>query len=575
MIRMIKRIPPISILLCVIFAFTQGAFELYLPTLTARIINVGVKQGDFNSALHTGGYMMVVTVLIVLSAILNVFIAARASQNLGRQIRNDLYSHVLHFSKDSFEEFGSASLITRASSDVQQIEMTMVAVLRFMLLAPAMLVSAVVMAYRTSPQLSMVYLFTIPVLAIAILLVMRSASPLFRSMQGKLDQINLIFREGLTGVRVVRAFNRDEFEADRFRDANTDFMNTAISAQIRVALLFPTLVTILSLTNMLIVWRGGSLVSVNQLEVGTIVAFTTFTAIIMFSFMALAQMFILVPRASVSSQRIWEVLDTENTIHNVEHPVTKAMDEATTLTFDHVSYQYPGADAPVVSDISFTVNPGETLGIIGGTGSGKTTIANLILRFYDRTEGTITINDQDLKNYELKNLRDLIGYVPQKANLFSGTIRSNLQYGNAKATDEEMWKALDIAQATEFVKELPDGLDAHVEQGGSNFSGGQRQRLSIARALVKPTTLYMFDDSFSALDANTDAKLRQALAQEMGHHARIYISQRASAVMHSDKILVLDNGRVAGYGNHDELMKDSHVYREIVQSQLKGMSDNE
>ncbi|MDO4680343.1 MAG: ABC transporter ATP-binding protein [Aerococcus sp.] len=575
MIRMIKRIPLWSIVLCMVFAFMQGAFELYLPTLTAQIIDVGVKQGDVASALSTGGRMLIVTVLIVMSAIFNVFIAARASQNLGRQIRNELYSQVLHFSKDSFEDFGSASLITRASSDVQQIEMTMVAVLRFMLLAPAMLVSAVVMAYRTSPELSMVYLFTIPILVVAIVFVMRAASPLFRSMQGKLDQINLIFREGLTGVRVVRAFNRDEFEANRFEEANADFLHTAISAQIRVALLFPTLVGILSLTNMLIVWRGGQLVSTETIQVGSIVAFTTFTAIIMFSFMALAQMFILVPRASVSSQRVFEVLDKENTIHNIEHPVTKQLEEPTTVTFDHVAYQYPGADDPVISDISFTVKPGETLGIIGGTGSGKTTIANLILRFYDRTEGDITINGQDIKDYELKNLREIVGYVPQKANLFSGTIKSNLQYGNEHATDEEMWKALDIAQATEFVGELEDGLDARVEQGGSNFSGGQKQRLSIARALVKQTTLYMFDDSFSALDANTDAKLRRALSEEMGEHTQIYISQKASAVMHADKILVLDNGTVAGYGNHETLMKESTVYREIVESQLKGMSDNE
>lgn len=575
MIRMIKRIPPISIILCVIFAFTQGAFELYLPTLTAQIINVGVKQGDINSALHIGGKMLIVTVFIVLSAILNVFIAARASQTLGRKIRNALYSHVLNFSKDSFEKFGSASLITRASSDVQQIEMTMVAVLRFMLLSPAMLISAVVMAYRTSPTLSMVYLFTIPVLAIIIVLVMRAASPLFRSMQGKLDHINLIFREGLTGVRVVRAFNRDDFEADRFRKSNVDFMNTAISGQIRVALLFPSLVAMLSITNILIVWFGGRLVSGAQLEVGAIVAFTTFTAIMMFSFMALAQMFILVPRASVSSQRIFEVLDTESSIHNVDQPIVKSLDSTTTVQFDHVSYRYPGADDAVVSDISFTLNPGETLGIIGGTGSGKTTIANLLLRFYDRTSGEIIINGKDIKNYELKNLRDIIGYVPQKANLFSGTIRSNLQYGHAQATDEEMWKALDIAQATEFVSELPDGLDARVEQGGSNFSGGQKQRLSIARALIKPTSLYLFDDSFSALDAHTDAKLRHALEADMGQHARIYISQRASAVMHADKILVLDNGQMAGYGNHEELMANSHVYREIVQSQLKGMNDNE
>lgn len=567
--RLIKRIPFWAMVGAVIFALTQAIGELLLPTQTARIIDEGVATGDMQTVYRIGGQMILITILVILSAAISVFISARTSQNLGRKLRNEVYTKVLNFSKENMGDYGEASLITRSSNDIQQVEITVMMIMRMVLLSPAMLVAAVVMAVIASPELSLVYAVSGPVLAILIFLILRVVSPYFKSMQRKVDNLNLIFREGLTGIRVVRAFNKSDYEVDRFAEANKDYADTAIKAMFRMSFLMPIMTTILSLTNITISWRGAQLVAAQNLSVGVILSFVNYSFIIMFSFMMLGMIFVILPRAQVSAQRINQVLDTEITIHSPENPVTIDPQQPGEVTFDDVSFRFGNAEDNVVDEISFQVKPGKTLAIIGGTGSGKTTIANLLLRFSDVNNGAVKVNGQDVRDLSLNNLRELIGYVPQKANLFSGTIRENLKYGNANATDEELWYALRIAQSEDFVRELPEGLDAHVAQGGNNFSGGQKQRLCIARAIVKQANIYLFDDSFSALDYATDRKLRAALKEVTEDAATIIIAQRVSTIRDADTIVVLDKGEISGMGTHDELMAND-IYREIVESQVKG-----
>lgn len=570
MIKLFKRIPLWAVIGCALLALIQALAELALPNMTADIIDYGVVAGDIEYIINTGLKMLAVTFLAVLAANAAVFISARAAHNLGNELRDEIYQKVLGFSQDSVNKFGSASLITRSSSDIVQIEFTTVMILRMMLIAPALMISAVFMAYRNSPALSVTYLYTAPLLIMALILILRSAMPLFKSMQAKVDKLNLIFREGLTGVRVIRAFNKSDYEADRFSAANADYTNTAIKAMTYMAILMPVMVSILSFTNVLVNWRGANLVADGTVQVGSIVSFTTYTVIIMMSLMMMSMIFVLVPRAQVSAQRINEVLETLEPIQSPQHPgAVIDKHEPGQVTLQQVDYRFTGAERNVLTDISFNVNPGETLAIIGGTGSGKTTIANLILRYYDVTSGAVEVHGRDVRQFDLNNLRDLIGYVPQKANLFSGTIRSNLKFGNQDASDEDLWAALAVAQADDFVRNLGNGLDSHVEQGGTNFSGGQKQRLSIARALVKQANIYIFDDSFSALDFTTDAKLRGALKPITQNAATIIIAQRISTIVDADTIVVLEEGRVVGLGTHDELVANNQVYREIVESQLK------
>lgn len=566
--RLIKRIPLWAMVGAIVFAMTQAVGELLLPTQTARIIDDGVATGNMEAIYRIGGQMILITLLVIASATISVFIAARTSQNLGRELRNEIYSKVLRFSKENMGDFGEASLITRSSNDIQQIEVTVMMILRMVLLAPAMLVAAIVMAVISSPKLSLVYAVTGPILAILIFVILRMVSPYFKSMQRKVDELNLIFREGLTGVRVIRAFNRSKFEEERFAAANKDYADTAIKAMFRMSFLMPIMTTILSLTNITLSWRGAHLVAAQELSVGVILSFVNYSFIIMFSFMMLGMIFVILPRAQVSAQRINEILDTEITIHSPDNPVSVNPTEPGKVAFEHVDFKFGNAEANVLENINFQVGPGQTLAIIGGTGSGKSTIANLIMRFSDVTSGSVKVNDHDVRTYSLDNLRELIGYVPQKANLFTGTIRENLLYGNPNATDDDLWYALRIAQSDDFVRGLPEGLDAHVSQGGNNFSGGQKQRLSIARAIVKHANIYIFDDSFSALDYTTDRKLRAALKDVTAEAATIIIAQRVSTIRNADIIIVLDKGEISGMGTHDELMAND-IYREIVESQIK------
>ena len=570
MLKIVKRISLTSAIAAAVFMVIQVLADLYLPTLTSHIIDKGVAQGDVDYIWHTGFVMIGFSLISILAAIANTFFATRESQKLGKQLRTDVYKKSESLTKDAFDKYGTASLITRTTNDVTQIQMVTQMFLRMMINAPITLIGASILAYQKDHQLTKIFLVVIPVMIILIGGIMYFAVPLFKSMQKKTDRLNLVFREGLTGVRVIRALDKTRFEENRFDLANKDYTNTAIKVNTIVALMMPMMTLIMSGTNVAITWFGGHYIADMTLEVGNLIAFMTYAMQILISFMMLSAIFIMVPRAQASADRINEVLDEKIGIHDPENPKTVSFaGKNATLAFNHVNYRYHGAEKLALEDIDFQAKSGEIVAIIGGTGSGKTTLVNLIPRLYDIESGSIQINGTDISDMTQYNLRELMGFVPQKAVLFSGTIRDNMQYGKPDATDEMIWKALEIAQAKDFVSEMEDGLDSHVEQGGGNFSGGQRQRLAIARALVKTADIYVFDDSFSALDFKTDANLRQALKTNMKESITVLVAQRVSTVMDADMILVLDEGKLVGKGTHEELLATNETYQEIVHSQLR------
>ncbi|HAQ6411699.1 TPA: ABC transporter ATP-binding protein [Enterococcus faecium] len=570
MLKIVKRISLTSAIAAAVFMVIQVLADLYLPTLTSNIIDKGVAQGDVDYIWHTGFVMIGFSLISILAAIANTFFATRESQKLGKQLRTDVYKKSESLTKDAFDKYGTASLITRTTNDVTQIQMVTQMFLRMMINAPITLIGASILAYQKDHQLTKIFLVVIPVMIILIGGIMYFAVPLFKSMQKKTDRLNLVFREGLTGVRVIRAFDKTRFEENRFDLANKDYTNTAIKVNTIVALMMPMMTLIMSGTNVAITWFGGHYIADMTLEVGNLIAFMTYAMQILISFMMLSAIFIMVPRAQASADRINEVLDEKIGIHDPENPKTVSFaGKNATLAFNHVNYRYHGAEKLALEDIDFQAKSGEIVAIIGGTGSGKTTLVNLIPRLYDIESDSIQINGTDISDMTQYNLRELMGFVPQKAVLFSGTIRDNMQYGKPDATDEMIWKALEIAQAKDFVSEMEDGLDSHVEQGGGNFSGGQRQRLAIARALVKTADIYVFDDSFSALDFKTDANLRQALKTNMKESITVLVAQRVSTVMDADMILVLDEGKLVGKGTHEELLATNETYQEIVHSQLR------
>lgn len=570
MLKIVKRISLTSAIAAAVFMVIQVLADLYLPTLTSNIIDKGVAQGDVDYIWHTGFVMIGFSLISILAAIANTFFATRESQKLGKQLRTDVYKKSESLTKDAFDKYGTASLITRTTNDVTQIQMVTQMFLRMMINAPITLIGASILAYQKDHQLTKIFLVVIPVMIILIGGIMYFAVPLFKSMQKKTDRLNLVFREGLTGVRVIRAFDKTRFEENRFDLANKDYTNTAIKVNTIVALMMPMMTLIMSGTNVAITWFGGHYIADMTLEVGNLIAFMTYAMQILISFMMLSAIFIMVPRAQASADRINEVLDEKIGIHDPENPKTVSFaGKNATLAFNHVNYRYHGAEKLALEDIDFQAKSGEIVAIIGGTGSGKTTLVNLIPRLYDIESGSIQINGTDISDMTQYNLRELMGFVPQKAVLFSGTIRDNMQYGKPDSTDEMIWKALEIAQAKDFVSEMEDGLDSHVEQGGGNFSGGQRQRLAIARALVKTADIYVFDDSFSALDFKTDANLRQALKTNMKESITVLVAQRVSTVMDADMILVLDEGKLVGKGTHEELLATNETYQEIVHSQLR------
>lgn len=562
-----------AIITATIFLGFQVVCDLSLPNLTSNLINNGVAKGNVGYIWQIGLQMLGLTLVGIFAAAGNVYFASTQAQKMGARLRGKIFKKVLSFGNYEMDKFGSSSLITRTTNDVIQIQNVTIMMLRMMIMAPLMLIGASVMAYFNEKRLTSIFLVSIPILLIAIGCAMYFAVPLFQKLQKQIDRINLIFREGLTGVRVIRAFRQDKFEQERFDRANKDYTETGIKVFSIVSLMFPIMTLVLNVTNMGIIWFGAKLIANHEMQVGNLVAFMTYASMILFSFMMLSMIFVLVPRAEAAAKRINAVLEIENSINDAESEIGRDSDKIqASLEFKNVSFRYRGAEDLALDNLSVDVKAGETLAIIGGTGSGKSTLINLIPRLYDVNSGEVLIDGNDVRKYSLHDLHDKVAFVQQKAVLFKGTIRSNLLIGNPEATEEDMWKALEIAQAKDFISDLPDGLDAVVEQGGDNFSGGQKQRLAIARAIIKPASIYVFDDSFSALDFKTDAKLRLALRQDerISKAIIVIVAQRISTVTGADHIVVLDEGKVVGQGTHKELLADNTTYQEIVESQMKG-----
>jgi ATP-binding cassette subfamily B protein len=556
----------------VFFLLIQVSCDLYLPTVTADLVNRGIVQKNMGVIWNEGIKMLIVAAIGLVAAGLNVYFAATQSMKVGEKLRSQIYHKVLRFSNREMDEFGDSSLITRSTNDIVQIQNVMVQMLRMMLQAPVMLVAACVLAYVREPQLTKVFFISLPILAIIVMVVMYFAVPLFKSIQKKTDRINLIFREGLTGVRVIRAFRQEEREQNRFKKANEDYTQTGIKAFTIVSTLFPVVTLILGMTNVAIILLGGHLVANMSMQVGDLIAFMTYATQIMISFMMLSMIFVFVPRASASATRVNAVLDQPISIHNAPEKDQEkiSINQPASLEFKNVDFRFHGAERLALHDLNFKVTAGQTLAIIGGTGSGKSALVNLIPRLFDIESGEIKVDGVPVKKLSQHNLHEVISITQQQAVLFSGTIRSNLQFGYEEATDKEMWHALEIAQAADFVRE-EGGLDAIVEQNGSNFSGGQRQRLAIARTIIKPASIYVFDDSFSALDFETDAKLRAALAKDpqIQRAVTVIVAQRISTVVDADQIIVLDEGRVVGQGTHQELKAHNETYQQIIKSQVE------
>lgn len=569
--RIAKLLNPGRVAWLFVFLVIQVVSMLLIPTLSADIIDNGVATGDIDYILRYGAIMVGVAIIGFIGALLNVYIAATESQQVGSKLREALFDKVLNFSNEEIDKFGTSTLMTRTTSDVMQIQQVLVMILRFMILEPIRITTAAVLAYTREPQLAFVFLFVAPVLIVGVYFLLRKVSPLFRSLQIKTDSLNRIFREGLTGIRVIRAFDREEYEEERFDGPNDDYAQTATTANKWMALANPLMILLTSATTIMIIWFGSQYISLGQMNVGNLVAFISYSFNILLGIMMLSMIVTMLPRLQVAIERIYQVIDTPREILDKENPTHLDLEaENFTLAFNDVNFSYPGADEPTLQGINFSMKEGDKVAVIGETGAGKTTFTNLILRLYDIDSGSIEINDIDITNIAQENLRQAIGFATQDALLFSGTIRENLTYGKPDATDEEIWHALEIAQGADFVGGLHDGLDARVEQGGSNFSGGQQQRLSIARALVTNARILIFDDSFSALDFKTDAKLRSALEPETKDKAVIIVAQRITSVMDADQILVLDGGKLAGKGTHEELKATNKVYQDILESQLEG-----
>ena len=557
----------LPIVLIIAFLFGQAMCELALPGYMSDIINNGIVKQDMGYIRHTGLIMIAIAAATVVCAIMGSLLASRAAARSSRDIRRALFRKVTAFSAAELNDFSTASLITRSTNDVQMVQQATVMILRLACFAPIMGIGAVIKALNTSVSLS----WTIGIALLVILGIMMVSFflvlPKFQVLQTKLDKLNLLMKERLSGVLVIRAFNTEESEEKRFDIANRDLTKINMFTNKAMSFMMPMLMFVMNGVSILIVWAGAHLVNDGSLMIGDMLAYLQYAMHVIMSFLFITMMFIMIPRAIVSAKRIGEVLDVEPSIEDPEMPET-VEDHRGVVEFDHVSFSYPDAEKEVLEDISFTARPGRTTAIIGGTGSGKSTLISLIPRFYDATEGSVRVDGKDVRDITQHELRDQIGYVPQKGLLFSGTIASNLQYGKEDATEAEMLEAAETAQAMDFIREKEHGLDEEVAQGGTNVSGGQKQRLSIARALVKKPKIYIFDDSFSALDFKTDKALREALKEKVGDSTIIIVAQRINTIIDADQILVLDEGRLAGKGTHDELMQTCDVYREIALSQL-------
>ena len=556
-----------QLVLVMVLLLVQAIANLFLPALNAEIINNGVAKGDLAYIMRVGAVMIGVTVVMGIAAIAGVYWGSKTSMAFGRDVRAAIFRKVETFAQTEVNTFGTASLITRNTNDVQQVQQVVMMALNMMISAPLMAIGGIIMALRADVPLSGILVVVLPLMAGFIGIVVAKAMPLFRAVQIKIDRINQVTREALSGVRVIRAFVRNDFEQQRFEVANADLTDTSIKVNRIFAFMIPSLFGILNLTTVAVMWFGGLRIASGAMPIGNLTAYLTYIAMILMAVMMATVMFAMVPRAAASADRIQAVLDTEPSVFDPETAVA-VRGPAGNIEFRDVEFRYPGAEDPVLHSITFSAGPGEVTAIVGSTGSGKSTLVNLIPRFYDVTGGAVLVDGIDIRQMRQEELWSIVGFMPQKAFLFSGTVGSNLRYGKEQATEDELWHALDVAQGKKFVSEMPEQLEAPITQGGTNVSGGQRQRLAIARDLVKKPEIYVFDDSFSALDFKTDSQLRAALKDETHDATVIVVAQRVSTIMTADRIIVMDCGTIAGIGTHAELMESSETYREIVYSQL-------
>ena len=571
MLKLFRLLRPFraSVAIILVLAFAQSIGFLLLPRLMSDIVDKGIVKGDQRAILLTGGLMLLMSSVGTLCAIAGSYYSAKVATGFGRLLRGAIFSRVEHFSIHQFDRFSAASLVTRTTNDTTQVQQMLVMMLTMVITAPMMAIGGIVLALSQDAQLAWVLIAAMPVVAVVFTAIMRGAIPLSQMMQSKIDRLNLVLGEGLSGVRVIRAFDRGRHQRQRFDDANLDLTNTAVAMNRLIAVLMPALILMLNLTSIAIIWFGSHRIDQGAMQVGAMIASLQYAMQILFAVFMVTAMFVMLPRASASAVRINAVLDVQPEIVDAAAP--RPLPAATTrghVEFQNVTFQYPGAEEPALSQVSFSAAPGEVTAIIGGTGSGKSTLAGLIPRFYDVNDGRVLIDGVDVREMRQADLRARIGFVPQKAVLFTGSIAANIRYGRDDATDEEIRHAATVAQAIEFIDTLPGTFSSPVSQGGTNLSGGQKQRLSIARAIVRKPDIYVLDDSFSALDAVTDARLRAALRPETAHATVFVVAQRISTVVGADRIIVLDNGRVVGIGTHATLLDSNPIYREIVASQV-------
>ncbi len=572
MTKLAKFLKPFTALVAatLVLVFLQSMAELYLPTLMADIVNTGVMKNDVAYIWQVGRLMLLVAAGDAVAAVLASFFSSRTAAGFGRNLRNRIFTQVEGFSLHEFDRIGTATLITRTTNDVTQVQMVLMIMMRMMVMAPMMAIGGIIMAVRKDAALSWLLVVVVPILGAVILFMASKGLPLFRIMQIKLDKLNLVLRERLTGIRVIRAFNRTDHEMARFTDANRDLTDTAIKVNRIMAAMMPIMMLLMNLTSIAIIWFGAIRIDRGQMLIGNMMAFIQYAMQILFSMLMVSMMFIMVPRAAASAGRINEVLEVVPALNDPPQGSAKgATGRRGLVEFRDVTFCYPGAEQPALSHISFTAGPGEVTAIIGGTGSGKSTLVNLIPRFYDVQSGSVLVDGVDVRAMTQETLREKIGFVPQQAILFTGTVADNIRYGKENASDDEVRSAAETAQAVDFIAAMPNGFDSYIAQGGVNFSGGQKQRLAIARALVRRPEVYVFDDSFSALDFKTDARLRAALRKRTADSTVLIVAQRVGTIMDADRILVLDDGHVVGMGTHQELMRSCNVYREIVSSQIE------
>ena len=571
MLKLLRLIKPYRgyVATVLVLALAQSIGSLLLPRLMSDIVDKGIVRGDQRAILQIGGLMLLTSIAATLCAIASSYYASKVATGFGRIVRSAIFARVERFSIHQFDRFGSASLVTRTTNDTTQVQQMVIMMLTMVITAPMMAVGGVILALSQDAQLAWVLIAVMPVMALVFGLIMRGAVPLSQAMQTKIDRLNLVLGEGLSGVRVIRAFDRGAHQRDRFDQANLDVTHTAIAVNRLIAFLLPALILMLNLTSIAIIWFGSHRIDAGTMQVGAMIASLQYAMQILFAVFMVTVMFVMLPRASASAARINEVLEVAPEI--VDPPTPRRPQPAAArghVEFQDVTFQYPGAEEPALTGVSFTAHPGEITAIIGGTGSGKSTLAGLIPRFYDVNQGRVLVGGVDVREMTQADLRARIGYVSQKPVLFTGTVAANIRFGREEASDEEVRLAAAVAQAVEFVDAMPETFAAPVSQGGTNLSGGQKQRLAIARAIVRKPDVYVFDDSFSALDYATDAKLRAALKDETANATVFVVAQRISTVINADRIVVLDNGRVVGIGTHADLLQTSEIYREIVSSQV-------